>query len=256
MLATVTGAAACGRTAMVLAIGSAAVTVADAVVGVATVTVVVAAAGVVVAVADLTDTVCAETSAPLFSRSICVRASESDESPSRSALGVVAVSSWIASTGSPAPDPVDASALSALDVVAGASSVPLSAPSSVFCWADTVDVGPTEDSDGEDVDVDADDGGETSEDPVLVVAPPLASLSVVAAPVVLVDCVESVASGAAVATAWPAVTAAPSPTANAPTRSHCAQVPAGWRRYSQANVVPLGATRCERQSYQEQTAKY
>ncbi|HET6731659.1 hypothetical protein [Mycobacterium sp.] len=160
-----------------------------------------------------------------------MRASECDESPPCSVLGVFAVSSGIASTGSSAPDPVEASVLSALDIVAGASSAPLSVPSptvaSVFCWADTVEVGPTEDAD---VDVVAEDGGGAPDVPVLVVAPSSAPLSVVAAPVVLVDAVESVVSGEAVATAWPAVTAAPSPAANAPTRSQCAQAPAGRRR--------------------------
>ncbi|HKP43731.1 hypothetical protein [Mycobacterium sp.] len=105
--------------------------------------------------------------------------------------------------------------------------------SPVFCWADTVEVGPVDD------DVDAEEADEEPDVPLAAVVAPVAVVSVVAELSVLVDCAESVVSaGAAVAIPWPAVTAAPRPTVNAPTRSHCAHAPGESRRCRPANVVP------------------
>jgi hypothetical protein len=116
--------------------------------------------------------------------------------------------------------------------------------SPVFCCADTVEVGPVEDD--VDDDVDSDDVVSEPDVPVVVVVvvAPVPVVVVAAELSALVDWVESVVS--AVATPWPAVTAAPRPTVNAPTRSHCAQAPDESRRCRPANVLPLRVPRCER----------
>jgi hypothetical protein len=163
-------------------------TVTDTVVGVAALTV-----GVT---ADRTDTVCAVTSAASWP--VCVRVSESDEVASCAPADLGAVSTSGDDSRVPVvPDPFAVTALSVL-ASAGCSeffavSVAADVLSPVFCWADTVEVGPVDD-----VEVDVD---EEPDVPVAAVVAPVSVVSVVAELSALVDCAESeVSVGEAVAT--------------------------------------------------------